>query len=269
MPQIELNGTNIYYESHGEGLPLVFIHDCRTSHRLFEPQVEYFRHRLRVVVWDLRGSGLSGKMKVGIDDILDAQCEDLRALLDKLGIETAILVACSGGGVLARYFASRYKQRTRALVLIDSSALDDAQTTAGKNWLDVFHVCTGSLYYLPSELFLRSLRITYHRWLLAYDILRREVLEKRVTESIKQGLALNHVRLLNEAETLTLPVLFVCGAQDEWTVKRTRKAAARYSSATLVLLEDAIYPSHLCQPYVFNRLLLDFLNDQRMLYESG
>lgn len=269
MPQIELNGTNIYYESHGEGLPVVFIHDCRTSHRLFEPQVEYFRHRLRVVVWDLRGSGLSGKMKVGIDDILDAQCEDLRALLDKLGIEQAILVACSGGGVLARYFASRYGERTRAMVLIDSSASEGGAAGTTKPWNDVLHICIGSLYYLPAELFLRSLRVTYHRWLLAYDILRREVLDKRATEAIKQGLALNHVRLLNEAETLTLPVLFVGGAQDEWTVKKMRKAAARYPAARLVLLEDAIYPSHLCQPHVFNRLLLDFLNDQRMLYESG
>lgn len=267
MPNVELNGTSIYYESYGEGLPVVFIHDYRTSHRLFEPQIEYFRHRLQVIVWDLRGNGLSGKMNVGIDSILDAQCEDLKSLLDCLGVGKAILVACSSGGVLARKFASKYLERTRALVLIDSSASAKAGSRKSERWISALQVCAQSMHYLPAELFLRPLRITYGRWLPAYAILRREVLNKRTTEAIKQSLAVEYFRPSDGTETLRLPTLLVGGAQDQWTLRKIRRAASECPSAHLEILEDAIYPSHLCQPHRFNRLLLDFLNDHHLLYE--
>ncbi|MFC6651762.1 alpha/beta fold hydrolase [Paenibacillus rhizoplanae] len=61
MPYIELNGTSLYYEMSGSGLPIVFIHDYSTSHHLFEPQADYFSKRVKVIVFDLRGNGQSGK----------------------------------------------------------------------------------------------------------------------------------------------------------------------------------------------------------------
>ncbi|GGF70749.1 alpha/beta hydrolase [Paenibacillus albidus] len=263
LPQIQLNGTSLYYEKYGAGVPLVFIHDHLTSHHLFEPQVEYFRKRLQVIVLDLRGSGLSGKMNVEVNRILDTQCEDLRALLENLGIPKVILVACSSGGVLAQKFAVQHPEQVSALVLVDSGLFDHISMKNRKLW-DFIETCTWISHYLPAEFFIRSLRMTYNKWLPAYHILRKELLHKRPTELIKQRIALRQIDMFAYAERLRIPVLCVAGSQNEWGLKQARRTAALFPAAQLAVLPDAMYPSHLCQPQDFNRLLLNFLMDQHL-----
>jgi 3-oxoadipate enol-lactonase len=262
MPYIDVNGTTLYYEVSGSGLPIVFIHDYSTSHHLFEPQAEYFSKRAKVILFDLRGNGQSGKMDVEISRIVDTQCEDLKGLLDALSVEQAVIVACSSGAVLAQKFAYLNPERVINLVLVDNYILGDC-TAKGSKVLELFQICAWVAHYLPAEMFIRSLRITYNKWLSAYHILRRELVHERTTELIKQRLALRHTDSYGFALRLQIPVLCVSGNQNERVLEQVRQTAAKYPLATLAILEDAMYPSHLCQPQHFNRLLLDYLKDQQ------
>ncbi|CQR55091.1 alpha/beta fold hydrolase [Paenibacillus riograndensis] len=268
MPQILLNGTTIYYETYGTGVPVVFIHDHLTSHHLFEPQIEYFRDRVQVIVMDLRGNGLSGKMDVEVHRILDTQCEDLKELLRRLGLLSVILVASSGGGVLAQKFAVQNPELVRALVLVDNCSSGHDSTINNRIW-GIVERCSWMSYYLPPELLLRSLRIAYNKWLPAYHILRNELLHKRPTEGIKQRIALRQIDILAYAAKLQVPVLCVTGSQNEWRLAQASKNASMLPSAQLVVLDDAMYPSHLCQPQHFNRLLLNFLIDQHAIHQRA
>ena len=45
MPIVQVNQTNIYYEEHGTGRPLVFVHGLGLTHAMWTPQVETFRRR--------------------------------------------------------------------------------------------------------------------------------------------------------------------------------------------------------------------------------
>lgn len=262
MPYIEANGTTLYYEMSGSGLPIVFIHDHSTSHHLFEPQREYFSKRAKVIVFDLRGNGKSGKMNVEINRIVDTQCDDIRELLNELSVEKAVFVACSSGAVLARKFAYLYPERVINMVLIDSYFHENYSAEGGKVQR-LLEICACAAHYLPAELFTRSLRITYNRWLIAYHILRRELLHVRTTELIKQRLALTHTDGLGFALRLQVPVLCVSGDRNKQALERVKKSAANYPAARLAVLDNAMYPSHLCQPQDFNRLLLDYLKDQQ------
>lgn len=268
MPQMALNGTTIYYEyygAYGTGIPIVFIHDHLTSHHLFDPQVEYFRKRVKVIVMDLRGNGQSGKMNVEVNRILDTQCEDLRELLVRLCIPKVVLVACSSGGVLAQKFAVLYPEQVSALVLVDS--MNGNVAVKHKKLWDIVETCSWFTHYLPAEFFIRSLRITYNKWLPAYHILRKELLQKRPTELIKQRIALRQTNTLTFAARLKVPVLCVAGGRNEWDLKQAEQSASMFPSAQLAVLEDAMYPSHLCQPQHFNRVLLEFLTDQHFLHQ--
>ncbi|WP_052429534.1 alpha/beta fold hydrolase [Paenibacillus borealis] len=262
MPYIDVNGTTLYYEVSGSGLPIVFIHDYSTSHHLFEPQAEYFSKRAKVILFDLRGNGQSGKMDVEISRIVDTQCEDLKGLLDGLSVERAVIVACSSGAVLAQKFAYLNPERVINLVLVDNYFQGD-YTAKGSKVLELFQICAWVAHYLPAEMFIRSLRITYNKWLSAYHILRRELVHERTTELIKQRLALRHTDSYGFALRLQVPVLCVSGNQNERVLEQVRQTAAKYPLATLAILEDAMYPSHLCQPQHFNQLLLDYLKDQQ------
>ncbi|MFX3636720.1 MAG: alpha/beta fold hydrolase [Candidatus Pristimantibacillus sp.] len=260
MPTIAVNGTTIYYETHGTGVPIVFIHDHLSSHHLFEPQVEYFSKRVMVIVLDLRGNGLSGKMNVEVNRIVDVQCEDLNGLLQNLNIPKVILVGCSSGGVIAQKFASLYPDRVRAVVVIDHYFYRKMKNS--KLW-DMVDTCSWLTYYLPGEFFLRSLRAIYHRWQPAYFILRNELLRKRPTELIKQRMALRHIDPIVYSLRIQVPILYVAGSQNKTALVQLREVSSSLPHAQIAILNDAIYPSHLCQPLDFNQLLLNFLIDQQ------
>lgn len=262
MPNIQVNGTTIYYEIHGSGAPIVFIHGHLSTHHMFEPQVEYFSQRAQVIVLDLRGYGNSGKLNVEVEDIIDTQCKDLNELLEKLNLSKVTLVGCSSGSLLVQKFAAACPDKVNALVLVDSYFFGPYGTRSSL-W-KFFEACSWLSYYLPAEFFLRSLRVTYHRWVPAYSILRDELFHKRPTESIKQRMALLKIDMDSNSSRLRMPILCVAGQQSEWFVKQMNKAAEMFSYAQKAVIEDAIYPSHLCQPQEFNRILLNFMIDQRI-----
>ena len=124
MPYAQLNGFRMYYREGGVGDPLVFIHGGIASlARTLKNHDEYgwgsldmfFAAHFRYVSYDRRGCRLSSCPDQGYE--LTNQAEDLRALLDLLGIGRAHLVASSAGGPIGIVFAASYPKRTRALVL--------------------------------------------------------------------------------------------------------------------------------------------------------
>jgi 3-oxoadipate enol-lactonase len=104
--------TGVFYEVSGAGDPVVFIHAFSLDRRMWAAQVAAFEGRFRVIRYDLRGHGRSvppSEPYKGYDD--------LRVLLDTLGVSRATLVGLSAGAELAINFAIAYPDRTAGLVL--------------------------------------------------------------------------------------------------------------------------------------------------------
>jgi len=129
MALATINGIELYYEIHGEGPALVFAHGAGGNHVSWWQQIPALAQSYRCVTFDHRGFGLSREQPGGPG--ARAFVEDLRALLDHLGIERAALVGQSMGGWTVLGFAIQYPDRTRALVLCDTTAgMDDADVIA-------------------------------------------------------------------------------------------------------------------------------------------
>jgi 2-hydroxy-6-oxonona-2,4-dienedioate hydrolase len=112
----EVNGARLYYEIAGEGEPLVLVHAGIADSRMWDRQLGVFAHRYRVIRYDMRGFGRSAMVQGPY-----AHHEDLRALLNFLGIERVFLVGCSIGGGTIIDFALQNPGRVRSLVLIGSA----------------------------------------------------------------------------------------------------------------------------------------------------
>lgn len=112
-----VNGTCLYYEIAGSGPALVFLHAFGCDRRMWDLQAAHFARRYRVIRYDARGYGRSD-VPSGTPY---AHGEDLRALLDHLGIPDAALCGASMGGQNALDLALRHPTRVRALVLVGSS----------------------------------------------------------------------------------------------------------------------------------------------------
>jgi 3-oxoadipate enol-lactonase len=129
MPQTKINGIDLYHETHGQGPAIVFAHGGGGSHLSWWQQVPAFSDRYQCVTFDHRGFGLSHEVPEGPGAA--AFVEDLRGLLDHLGIEKAALVGQSMGGWTVLGFAATWPNRTSALVLCDTTAgMDDPEVRA-------------------------------------------------------------------------------------------------------------------------------------------
>lgn len=114
----DVNGTKLHYEILGEGHPLVLIHGFTANTTLWNDQFEVFSKRFKVMRYDMRGFGKSALPTVGKEY---SHTEDLKALLNQLGIDHAHSIGCSMGGRIALDFALEYPEVTKALILVDSS----------------------------------------------------------------------------------------------------------------------------------------------------
>jgi pimeloyl-ACP methyl ester carboxylesterase len=119
MPKIPVDGFQLYYESEGDGEPLVLIPGFASGRSLWARQVGPLARHFRVISFDPRGVAQSDKPE-GTQTI-GLLADDVAALLKFLGVESAHIVGVSFGGFVAQEFALRYPQMTRKLVLCCTS----------------------------------------------------------------------------------------------------------------------------------------------------
>lgn len=117
MPVVHLNGIDLYYELHGEGPAVTFLHGAGGNHISWWQQVPVFSQRYRCITLDHRNFGRStDPEKLGSNRYI----EDLEALLDHLEVSRTALVAQSMGGLAALGYAVRHPERVTALVMADN-----------------------------------------------------------------------------------------------------------------------------------------------------
>ena len=109
----EVNDTRLYYERAGSGPAVVLLHGGNLDSRMWDDQFVPLSQSFTVVRYDIRPYGRSAPSEKGFSSV-----EDLRALLDHLGIPRASLVGLSLGGRIAIDFALAYPDRVDKLVLM-------------------------------------------------------------------------------------------------------------------------------------------------------
>lgn len=112
----DVNGTRLYYEIGGTGHAVVFIPGFTLDTRMWDDQFEHFARQFQVVRYDMRGFGKSAVPT----EAVYSHAEDLKALLEHLGIRQAYLVGLSKGGAVALDFTLTYPGYVKALVLLDT-----------------------------------------------------------------------------------------------------------------------------------------------------
>lgn len=115
---VQRTGCEIHYWTggSGDGPPIVFTHGATLDHRTWEPQIERFAARHRILLWDVRGHGRSIPNRTPWS--LGAATEDLLAILDGEGIERTVLVGQSMGGNLSQEIVYHHPDRVSALVAL-------------------------------------------------------------------------------------------------------------------------------------------------------
>jgi serine/threonine protein kinase/pimeloyl-ACP methyl ester carboxylesterase/DNA-binding winged helix-turn-helix (wHTH) protein len=121
--------VNIAYQVIGDApLDLVFVMGWVSHLEYFwtESSFARFLRRLatfaRVILFDKRGTGLSDRVPLEQLPTLEQRMDDVRAVMEAVGSERAVLCGVSEGGPMCSLFAATHPERTTALVMIGSYA---------------------------------------------------------------------------------------------------------------------------------------------------
>ena len=123
------DGVHIAYQEIGTGpVDMVFVMGWVTNVEVMweEPAFARFLERLstfsRLILFDKRGVGLSDRVPDDRLPSLETRMDDVRAVMDAVGSERAVVFGVSEGGPMSMLFAATYPERTVALVLYGTAA---------------------------------------------------------------------------------------------------------------------------------------------------
>ena len=120
----EVNGINLYYETHGSGRPLILLHGGLGSGEMFGPVLPALAERHQVITVDLQGHGRTADIDRPIDVRLMAG--DIAALIDHLELARPDVVGYSLGGGVALQTAAQYPAKVRRLVAVSANIRPEA-----------------------------------------------------------------------------------------------------------------------------------------------
>jgi pimeloyl-ACP methyl ester carboxylesterase len=120
----EVNGINLYFETHGTGQPLILLHGGLGSGEMFGPTLTELAQQHQVIAVDLQGHGRTADIDRPIDIRLMA--DDIAALIDHLKLDKPDVVGYSLGGGVALFTAVKYPDKVRRLVVASAHARRDA-----------------------------------------------------------------------------------------------------------------------------------------------
>ncbi|MGC9150646.1 MAG: alpha/beta fold hydrolase [Microbacter sp.] len=106
-------GFRIYYETYGQGDPLLMIHGNGGSIENFKHQIPYFSKKYHVIAVDSRAQGKSIDMRDSLS--FEMMADDFNALLDSLHIDSCFVLGWSDGGINGLLLAMRHPDKVKKL----------------------------------------------------------------------------------------------------------------------------------------------------------
>jgi 3-oxoadipate enol-lactonase len=252
-------GTDsIYYEVEGDGPAIVLIHGGFGDRRMWDAQVADLATDYRVVRYDHRGFGNSSR-----PDSAYSAVDDLRQLMDHLGIQKAHIIGNSLGGGTALDFAALHPERVEKVVAVASGANGypyDERDFAGMT--AVFAAGKAQGADTAAAMWLRDPMIG-----ISSRHPRTAALVRQMVRENGDIFTMEHWPWETHAPTtyerlgqLTMPVLLIIGEKDTRLVQRVADAtAARLPNAETFLVPDADHLPQMLEPEVFNARVRAFL----------
>jgi pimeloyl-ACP methyl ester carboxylesterase len=252
MPYIASGQSQLYYETYGDGVPILFAHGVGGNHASWFNQIPELSKKYRCITFDHRGFGnstdIEGKGRDGFRD-------DMKALLDGLGLERAILVAQSMGGGTCLSFACSYPGRVMALALCDTLAGMKLPEEI-RDYMAGVETATRDLSQAERVLGPLTRKNEPERTLLYLQIASFNATNGRTLK----GKASLHTP--EELAATGIPTLFLAGSDDNLFPPRAIRCVHQHvSGSRYVEIEGVGHSAYFEAPKAFNRHLLNFLHD--------
>lgn len=268
MPSIRVNGIDLHYEETGQGTPLVFVHEFAGEARSWRAQLRFFGRRYRAIAYDARGYPPSDVPEDPAAYSQDQAVEDIRGVLDALGIDRAHVCGLSMGGYATLHFGLRYPGRALSLVV------GGAGYGSGPGDRERFQQDVRETVRRFREEGMAGVADVYTKGPTRVQFMDKDPLgwqEFRdlfaAQSALGHALTMQGVQLTRPSvyelkaglEALEVPTLVITGDEDEPCLDPALFLKRTIRSAGLVMLPKSGHTINLEEPEAFNRAVLDFL----------
>jgi len=242
---------------------LVFLPGLTADHRLFDKQVEYFKGKYNVIVWDAPAHGSSWPFKFNFS--LTDKAKWLHEILQQEEIMQPVIVGQSMGGYVGQTYAELYPESIKGFISIDSAPLQRKYVTAIEIWM--LKRMEPVYYYFPWKSLLKlgtkGVAISkYGRKLMYEMMLVYDGDKKRYAQISGHGF-----RMLAEAMERDLPyaikcpALLICGEKDRaGSCIRYNRAWHKHTGIPIIWIQNAGHNSNTDQPELVNDSIEELLN---------
>ena len=267
MPKAQVGGVALFYEEVGEGTPLVFVHEFAGDHASWAPQVRFFGRRYRTIAFNARGYPPSDVPEDPAAYSQRQAVEDIRGLLDHLGIAKAHVCGLSMGGYATLHFGLTYPERALSLLVGGCGYGSGADREA-------FRQDTALVVRKFEEEGMERVAEFYSRGPTRVQLLDKDPKGwQEFRDRLAAGSARGHALTLrgvqmtrpsvydlgDRLEALRIPTLVVTGDEDEPCLEPAVFMKRKIPSAGLLVIPRSGHTINLEEPEAFNRALLDFL----------
>ena len=263
---IQVDNARLYYETAGQGVPVVMIHAGVADSRQWNNEFAFFAPKYRVVRYDMRGYGKSEPA-----DGEFSHMGDLVAVLNALEVhEPVVIMGCSMGGGLAMDFALTHPSRVKALIMVGSGPSGlELDVPASAKFAEVEKAFEAGDLDLVSELetqiwfdgagrtpeqvdqAMRKLLYDMNRQALAHEV---KQLGKRLPNT--------QVPAFDRLGDLKPPVLIIVGEHDTpYILAAAEYMIEKLPSAQKVRVEDAAHLPNMDHPDEFQTAVTNFLEN--------
>ncbi len=265
MPKALVNGTNIYYEVHGEGFPLVWSHEFAGDYRSWRPQVSFFARRYRVITYNARGYPPSDVPTAPDAYTQEQAVEDLRGLLEHLGIRQAHIGGLSMGGNVALNFGLTYPQMARSLVVAGTGTGSTDPDLFRKRVEEMARQLEARGMAALSDYVRGPARVQLQRkdprgWQeFVEHLMQHSSTGSALTFRGVQGRRPPIFALEARLRALEVPTLVMTGDEDDPCIEPSIFMKRCIPRSGLVVFPQSGHAINLEEPDLFNRVVLDFL----------
>jgi pimeloyl-ACP methyl ester carboxylesterase len=244
---IDINDIKIYYETYGEGEPLLLLHGNGGSIENFFLQIPEFSKHFKVIALDSRAQGRTTDSEKEITYALMAS--DVSALIDKLNLGSVYVVGWSDGGIIGIELAYAHPDKVKKLV------------TIGANYSSKNYDAHGSNVRMDSKDTLvigsRKLAEKYKNTLERLSPNPEKIPEiRRKLKNLMEKYPNFTEKQLREIKT---PTLVIVGDHDIISLDHTVSLFASLPHAELFVIPGATHIVPVEQPDLLNSVIVHFL----------
>ena len=247
---------DIYIGDEGKGIPLVLVHGFLGSSRMWEPQIDFFKHYFRVITPDLPGYGKSNKAKS--HNSIQSIANLLLDCLEEKKIDKFYLLGHSMGGMIVQEMAKKSGDKISKLVCYSTGprgvmpgrfeTVDQSRENLKKKGLEITAKKIAKTWFIKGE------DAKY------FDVCIDAGKQTSVETVDNALIAFKNWNGIDTLKNIKNETLIVWGDKDKsYNLEQIQTLEKNIEKSKLVIFKDCAHNVHLEKPNQFNNTIKDFL----------